>query len=40
MSGVYFGRFIATGEWSVCLLSSRKVRYPQNKKIMEAIFKG
>jgi len=31
MSGKYFGRLIATGEWGVCLLSSCKVRYPQNK---------
>ena len=31
MSGKYFGRLIATGEWGVCLLSSSKVRYPQNK---------
>jgi len=30
MSGEYFGRLIATGEWGVCLLSSCKVRYPQN----------
>ena len=29
MSGEYFGRLIATGEWGVCLLSSCKVRYPQ-----------
>ena len=33
MSGEYFGRLIATGEWGVCLLSSCKVRYPQNKNI-------
>ena len=33
MSGEYIGRLIATGEWGVCLLSSCKVRYPQNKKI-------
>ena len=32
MSDEYFGRLIATGEWGVCLLSSCKVRYPQNKK--------
>ena len=31
MSDRYFGRLIATGEWGVCLLSSCKVRYPQNK---------
>ena len=30
MSGKYFGRLIATGEWGVCLLSSCKVLYPQN----------
>jgi len=30
MSGEYFGRLIATGEWGVCLLSSCKVRYPKN----------
>jgi len=40
MSGEYFGRLIATGEWGVCLLSSCKVRYPQNKNILEKIFKG
>jgi len=33
MSGEYFGRLIATGEWGVYLLSSCKVRYPQNKNI-------
>ena len=33
MSGEYFSRLIATGEWGVCLLSSCKVRYPQNKSI-------
>ena len=33
MSDEYFGRLIATGEWGVCLLSSCKVRYPQNKNI-------
>ena len=33
MSGEYFGRLIATGEWGVCLLSSCKVHYPQNKNI-------
>jgi len=32
MSGEYFGRLIATDECGVCLLSSCKVRYPQNKK--------
>ena len=31
ISGEYFGRLIATGEWDVCLLSSCKVRYPKNK---------
>ena len=31
----YFGRLIATGEWGVCLLSSCKVRYPQNKNILK-----
>ena len=31
MSGEYFGRLIATGEWGVCLLSSCKVRYPKKK---------
>ena len=30
MSGEYLGRLIATVEWGVCLLSSCKVRYPQN----------
>jgi len=35
MSGEYFGRLIATGECGVCLLSSCKVRYPQNKNIFE-----
>ena len=35
MSGEYFGRLIATGEWGVCLLSSCKVRSPQNKNIFE-----
>ena len=35
MSGEYFGRLIATDEWGVCLLSSCKVRYPQNKNILE-----
>ena len=34
MSGEYFGRLIATGELGVCLLSSGKVRYPQNKNIV------
>ena len=33
MSGEYFGRLIATGEWGVCLLSSCKERYPPNKNI-------
>ena len=33
MSGEYFGRLIATGEWGVYLLSSCKVRNPQNKNI-------
>jgi len=31
MYGEYFGRLIATGDWGVCLLSSCKVCYPQNK---------
>ena len=31
--GEYFGRLIATGEWGVCLLSSCKIRYPQNNFI-------
>ena len=31
MSGEYVGRLIASGEWGVCLLSSCKIRYPQNK---------
>ena len=35
MSGEYFGRLIATGEWGVCLLSNFKVRYPQNKNIFQ-----
>ena len=35
MSGEYFGRLIATGEWGICLLSSCKVRYPQNKNIFK-----
>jgi len=34
-----FGRLIATGEWGVCLLSSCKVRYPQNKNIFEKSLK-
>ena len=33
MSGEYFGRLIATGEWGVRLLSTCKVRYPKNKTI-------
>ena len=33
MSDEYFVRSIATGEWGVCLVSSCKVRYPQNKNI-------
>ena len=28
-----YSRLIATGEWGVCLLSSCKVRYPQNKSL-------
>jgi len=40
MSGKYFGRLIATGEWGGCLLSSCKVCYHQNKNILEKIFKG
>ena len=39
MSGEYFGRLIATGEWGVCLLSSCTVRYPQNKNIVEKSLK-
>ena len=39
MSGEYFGRLIATGEWGVCLLSSCKVRYSQNKNIFEKSLK-
>ena len=39
MSDEYFGRLIATGEWGVCLLSSCKVRYPQNKNIFEKSLK-
>ena len=35
LSGEYFGKLIATGEWGVCLLSSFKVRYPQNKNIFQ-----
>ena len=35
MSGEYVDRLIATGEWGVCLLSSCKVRYPQNKNIFK-----
>ena len=38
-SGEYFDRLIATGEWSVCLLSSCKVRYPQNKNILKTYVK-
>ena len=34
-----FGRLIATGEWGVCLLSSCKVRYSQNKNIFEKSLK-
>ena len=39
MSGEYFNRLIANGEWGVCLLSSCKVRYPQNKNIFEKSLK-
>ena len=39
MSGEYFGWSIATGEWVVCLLSSCKVRYPQNKDICKIVLK-
>jgi len=39
MSGEYFGRLIATGEWGVCLLTSCKVRYPQNKNIFNKSLK-
>jgi len=35
MSGEYFGRLIATGEWGVGLLSSCKVCNPQNKNIFK-----
>ena len=35
MSGEYFGRLVATGEWGMCLLSSCKVRYPHNKNIFK-----
>ena len=37
MFGEYFGMLIATVEWGVCLLSSCKVRYPQNKNILENV---
>ena len=30
MSGEYFSRLIATGEWGVCLLSGCEVRYTKN----------
>ena len=39
MSGEYFGRLIATGEWGVCLLFSCKVRYPQNKNLFETFLR-
>jgi len=39
MSGEYFGRLIATGEWGVYMSSSCKVRYPQNNKTIFKIFK-
>ena len=39
MSGEYFGRLIATDEWGVCLLSSCKVRYPQNKSFLKKSLK-
>ena len=39
MSGEYFSRLIATGEWGVCLLSSCKVRYPKNKNIFKKSLK-
>jgi len=35
MSGEYVGRLVATGEWVFYLLSSCKVRYPQNKIIFK-----
>ena len=35
MSGEYLGRSVATGEWGMCLFSSCKVRYPQNKNIFK-----
>jgi len=39
ISGEYFGRLIATGEWDVCLLSSCKVLYPKNKNIFKKSLK-
>ena len=39
MSGEFFGRLIATGKWGVCLLSSCKVRHPQNKNIFQKTLK-
>ena len=39
MSGEYFRRLIATGEWGVCLLSSCNVRYPQNKNNCQTTLK-
>ena len=39
MSGEYFGRLIATGELGGCLLSSCKVRSPQNKDIFKKSLK-
>jgi len=33
MSGEYFGRLIATGEWGICLLSIKRVTFKiKNKK--------
>jgi len=37
MSGEYFGRLIATGEWGVYLLSSCKVRYLKIKIIFKKL---
>ena len=39
MSGEYFGRLMATGEWGICLQSSSKERYPVNKNIKKNYFK-
>jgi len=40
MSGKYFGRLIATGEWGVRLVSSCKVRYTQYEIKQCLFFKG